>query len=265
VGKARYAARVAAITVAHPFEAFDRIRGRIELARASAADLDLYSPASDWEGELHTVLGASPGCPCLATFEEVWARAEATLTRTGVGRTITLHDADPALARAVWLGLTHLDARTVVETGVARGLTSRVILEYLAQADRGHLWSVDLPPAREGWSSSSRAAVPRELRDRWVYRRGSSRRALPAVVSAVGAVDLFIHDSLHTGPTVAFELGTVWPALRPGGLAVVDDIQASDAFARFRVAGDVHWSAVARHDEKKDSLVGLLLKGPLAP
>lgn len=262
--KGKYAARVAAITLAHPLEALDRIRGRIELARSPAADPELYAPAADWEGELHAALGAPRGCRCLVGFADVWARAEATLAGTGITRTIALHDADPALARAAWIALTHSAADTIVETGVARGLTSRVVLEHLDQAGQGGLWSVDLPPVREGWSASSRSAVPPELRGRWVYRRGSSRRVLAGVLSSLGPIDLFIHDSLHTGPTIAFELQTVWPALRLGGLAIVDDIELSDAWAAFSRRHDVQWSAAARHDEK-DGLVGLLLKGPRQP
>ena len=33
----------------------------------------------------------------------------------------------------------------VVETGVAHGVTSRIVLEALGQNDHGYLWSIDLP------------------------------------------------------------------------------------------------------------------------
>jgi len=33
----------------------------------------------------------------------------------------------------------------VIETGVARGMTSRVILEAMTVNNSGHLWRVDLP------------------------------------------------------------------------------------------------------------------------
>jgi hypothetical protein len=46
-------------------------------------------------------------------------------------------------------------------------------------------------------------------------------------------VDLFVHDSLHTARNMCFELDTVWPALTPGGIAVVDDVDHSLGFRRF--------------------------------
>ena len=35
---------------------------------------------------------------------------------------------------------------------------------------------------------------------------------------------MFVHDSLHTGRNMRFELRTVWPAMRRGDLALVDDV-----------------------------------------
>jgi hypothetical protein len=67
------------------------------------------------------------------------------------------------------------------------------------------------------------------------------------LVRRLQQVDLFIHDSLHTARNTCFELGTVWPALPPGAVAVVDDIDRSLGFSRFieRVAPGA-WFA-ARH------------------
>ena len=76
-------------------------------------------------------------------------------------------------------------------------------------------------------------AVPEDLRSRWTYVRGTSRRRLPGLVRKLQRVDLFIHDSLHTARNTCFELGTVWPALPPGGVAVVDDIDRNLGFSRF--------------------------------
>ena len=68
-------------------------------------------------------------------------------------------DGDRAQAEAIWCLVAHLRPATVVETGVAHGLTSRVILEGLHRNGNGHLWSVDLPAVirrcvtRSAWPS----------------------------------------------------------------------------------------------------------------
>ena len=51
--------------------------------------------------------------------------------------------------------------RKVIETGVARGVTSRIILEAMALIGSGHLWSVDLPhPLAPRASQRDSMAVP---------------------------------------------------------------------------------------------------------
>ena len=47
------------------------------------------------------------------------------------------------------------------------------------------------------------------------------------------AVDIFIHDSLHTGRNVRFELDRVWPRLAVNGVALVDDVEQNAAFGSF--------------------------------
>jgi SAM-dependent methyltransferase len=120
-----------------------------------------------------------------------------------------------------------------VETGVAHGLISRVILERLERNGGGRLWSVDLPSVDPALGHEIGIAVPAELRSRWTYVAGTSRRQLPGLVRRLQQVDLFVHDSLHTGRNTEFELDTVWPALPPGAVAVVDDIDHSLGFGRF--------------------------------
>ena len=49
---------------------------------------------------------------------------------------------------------------------------------------------------------------------------------------------MFVHDSLHTGRNIRFELRTVWPTLQRGDLALVDDVD-DRAFRDFvREVGD---------------------------
>jgi hypothetical protein len=68
------------------------------------------------------------------------------------------------------------------------------------------------------------AAVPAELRGRWTYVRGSSRRRLPELLASVGDVDVFVHDSLHTARNMQFEMDHIWTVLREDGVMIVDDV-----------------------------------------
>jgi hypothetical protein len=48
-----------------------------------------------------------------------------------------------------------------------------------------------------------------------------------------GAVDLFIHDSLHTSRNTHFEIECVWPVIPLGGIVLADDVEQNAAFGSF--------------------------------
>ena len=100
---------------------------------------------------------------------------EATLTakgiRPGPESYLFWNDGVPAFLQAIWSLIRRLNAVKVVETGVAHGVSSRIILE--AMRGRGRLWSIDLPPLGAG-------DAPRD-------RRGDRRPGGRALVSTVGS------------------------------------------------------------------------------
>lgn len=186
---------------------------------------------------LHAMLGCPWPCPERVAAEELWEEVVADLGRQGyaVGRYTygRYSDGDPALAAAVWCAVRHLHPERVVETGVARGVTSRFILEALERNGAGHLWSIDLPHLFEpGVHDETGAAVPSTCRARWTYVHGSSRRRLPALLRDIGPVNVFVHDSLHTARNMRFEMDEVWNILTPGGLMIVDDV-CNQSFREF--------------------------------
>jgi hypothetical protein len=201
-----------------------------------------YQVDEDAEKRLHELAGAPWPCPDAAVFWEQWsemteafARDDVSLGRGAFGG---WGDGEPGFVRAVWCLTRHLRSERVVETGVARGITSRFVLDALARNGSGHLWSVDLPPPGEPrLHAQIGAAVPDGLRDRWTYVRGSSRRRLPGLLAELGRIDLFVHDSRHSQRNVLFELNHAWGALGPGGVAVVDDVDLNCGFHAFR---DLH-------------------------
>ncbi len=197
-----------------------------------------YEVREEWGPPFHEMLGVAWPCPELESSRQVWDTVLDELSAKGlsVGRMTygeIYSDADCALASATWCAVRHLRPSNVVETGVARGVTSRMILEAMSKNGQGHLWSVDLPYLfGTGLQDQTAAAIPGGSHDRWTYIRGSSRRRLRPLISQVGHVEMFVHDSLHTVRNMRFEMETVWPALRTGGLMLIDDVDNS-AFRDF--------------------------------
>jgi predicted O-methyltransferase YrrM len=222
------------------------------------------SPLSDGERELHELLGLPWPCPEIREFEAIWAAMLGTLADRGLARGRGAFggwdDGDPRLCRLAWCSARHLRPGRVVETGVGRGLTTRILLEALERNGAGHLWSVDLPPLLDRQlAAETGAMVTPDLRQRWTLMHGSSRHVLPKLLDDLGSVGLFVHDSMHTTRNVTFELEHVWPALPPGAVALVDDVERNQAFARF-THGRPGVGAVVCAAEDRRALVGAVVK-----
>jgi hypothetical protein len=258
-----------------PRESIERVRGRID-TRTDKRELmalgrplgEHYAVVEDWAPVLHRAISAPWPCAESERFDQVWDATVSGLAAAGLPVGLASYrgwnDGDRAQAKAIWCLVAHLRPAAVIETGVAHGLTSRVILEGLHRNGSGHLWSVDLPAIDPALHHEIGIAVPADLRPRWTYLEGTSRRRLPELVRRLQQVDLFLHDSLHTARNTYFELDTVWAALPPGGAALADDIHRNLGFSRFieRVA-PAAWVA-ARH-VTGDGLWGTAVKGRPQP
>lgn len=152
--------------------------------------------------------------------------------------------ADSVLARCCYLACRLLQPAAVVETGVAYGVSAAFILRALEENGHGRLYSVDLPPLRRRYRQSWTVAADETSRSRWTLLRGSSRRVLPALLKELGAVDLFVHDSLHTRRNMSREFGTVWPRLREGGVLIADDVERNRAFSELQRRDPSLWLVV---------------------
>ena len=221
-----------------------------------------YRVEADWHRRLHEKLNLPWPCDSTAAFDELWPDIVRFVDSQGLslgrGTYGGWDDGDPALARAVWCLMTHLKPSKVVETGVARGVTSRVVLEALARAGAGHLWSVDLPAPDPTLRAQIGIAVPESLQDRWTYISGTSRQRLPTLLAAVGPIDLFIHDSSHTERNLRFELEHAWNAMERGAV-VADDVQQSAALDLFQRDSPAANVLVGSADDA-GALFGLALK-----
>jgi predicted O-methyltransferase YrrM len=139
---------------------------------------------------------------------------------------------------------------SVIETGVAAGVSTSFFAAALVENNRGRLFSVEFPPDAPSASAFADAdanrnplddgsfyswresgvgwAIPAELRqalgDRHRLILQDARTALPQLLAALPYVDVFFHDDLHTPDHMLWEYESVWPRLRPGGVLISDDV-----------------------------------------
>jgi predicted O-methyltransferase YrrM len=125
-----------------------------------------------------------------------------------------------------------LKPEIIVETGIANGISSSHLLLACHLNGKGHVYSIDidngqyLPPGKvTGW------IVPDHLRDRWTPLLGDAAEILPKLLSELGEIDIFIHDSLHSYEHMKFEITLSYPRIRAGGVLLVDDENFNSAFA----------------------------------
>ena len=162
------------------------------------------------------------------------------------------------LGRICYLACRLVKPEVVIETGVLYGITSAYILQALEQNGAGVLHSVDLPPARDGSDDLAGCLVPNELRRRWQFHRGASRRVLPHLLPSLPRVGLFVHDSLHTYRNMIWEFDAVTPYLTDHAVVVSDDVQTNAAFGKcFRTWP---WSTTVL-EPNKGTLVGVAVRG----
>ncbi|HTW41577.1 MAG TPA: class I SAM-dependent methyltransferase [Solirubrobacteraceae bacterium] len=257
-------AGAARLTLQEPGDGFDRAFGRVRrLLTGAGATGHEYLADPQWEQHLHERLGHPWPCEETREFDALWSQVAESFDQQGLAMGRSAYggwdDGDRGFARAAWCLVRHLPARCVVETGVARGITSRVILEALERGGDGRLCSIDLPALDTAVHTEIGAAVPSELRARWTYVNGTSRSKLPGLLAELGEIDLFVHDSSHTTRNVRFELERAWGALGRGA-ALADDIERNEAFGQFTRAHPGIPAFVAAADDGAAQF-GILLKG----
>jgi hypothetical protein len=248
--------------IANPLEVALYIPERISMRQERHA---AYEPDANWEVRLHRWLGAPWPCPEQTNLEVLWGDIASELEAQGLrfGRQTygKYSDAEISLSRAVWCSVLHQRPSVVVETGVARGVTSRIVLEAFNRNDCGHLWSIDLPHLFEKQLHAQiGAAVPGSYKRRWSYIEGSSRRRLPALLRSLPQVDIFIHDSLHTARNMRFEMEQTLNTLASGGIMIVDDISTHQAFANFAQDFPSLETVICPHSDRSGSFFGLVHK-----
>jgi hypothetical protein len=129
----------------------------------------------------------------------------------------------------------------IIETGVASGFSSCFILQALMDNKKGKLYSIDLPPDNLPAGKASGWVVPKYLKSRWTLHIGDSKDLLEPLLSDLGQIDCFFHDSLHTYEHMMWEFRTAWKYLQPRGLFLSHDVGANDAFFDFMNEKGITW------------------------
>ncbi len=254
----RTLALLLALLPSRPREVLDRAAGLADLALERLSNQPPAEETVGWEEALRSLEGV-PGRaveilaePALGEVEE---RTRSLLRRIRATDAFSQRwAADSLFARLCYLACRLVTPETVIETGVAYGVSSAFLLTALQQNGRGKLHSIDLPPLRREYERFWGVAVPEDLRQGWRLHRGTSRRVLPGLLRETGPVGLFVHDSLHTRRNMGREFDAVWPNLGPGGLLLADDVERNRAFADLRLKDPALWRVV--RDRERDPLHG---------
>ncbi|QLL24300.1 class I SAM-dependent methyltransferase [Actinobacteria bacterium IMCC26103] len=114
--------------------------------------------------------------------------------------------------------------KTVVETGVANGITTRVIMRALERTN-GTLHSFDiLESSRNVYTGKGN----------WKFHKLEPNRRiqhqLKKEANLIGPCDIWLHDSNHGQTWQSFEYSLAWNLLAPGGILLSDDVDASPAW-----------------------------------
>ncbi len=136
----------------------------------------------------------------------------------------------------------------MVETGGTPGKSTAFILRAMERNGAGQLYTIDLPPQttaggvlarRESWHQALPAGaasgwiVPDSLRPRHTALLGKSTDHLPLLLAKLETIGIFLHDSDHSYENMMWEFETAWPAIKPGGLLLSDDVLDNTSFFDF--------------------------------
>jgi predicted O-methyltransferase YrrM len=131
-------------------------------------------------------------------------------------------------ARFLYLLVRTTTPELVLETGVANGASTFLILSAMGENGRGRLVSVDV--ADEVAVLLSPREQDPEVWELRIIEPGGLHEVVDEVVDELGPIDVFLHDSDHSYENVVAEIGTAWPQVRPGGFVLADDGELSYGF-----------------------------------
>ncbi len=218
---------------------------------------EMHARAVEWCNEravetgraLFQITGSAPKASVSEKFPQVFAQAEAT------ARACPVRMGGPGDLDLIYQLAEFIQARRVIETGVAYGWSSLAILLSL-QPRAGLLVSTDLPYPGLDNNPYVGCVIPGDLKTNWKLLRAADRLAIPKALKLIGSIDMCHYDSDKSYGGRMWTYPRLWQALRPGGIFISDDIGDNLGFSDFAQSLDIE-PVVIRCDEK---FVGVLLK-----
>ncbi len=151
------------------------------------------------------------------------------------------YDCESGLASFLHAYILLLKPKVIIETGVANGITTNVIMSAL-EITGGELHSFDIDKKCENAYTGP---------GRWFFHHllKPYSNSLNKEVKEIQGVELWIHDSNHGYSWQRFEYALAYEKLLKRGLLVSDDIDASPAFG---IAAEKNWAkSVGIFDKRK--------------
>ena len=138
------------------------------------------------------------------------------------------YNSNPRTLELLKMLIKELRPKTVIETGVANGISTRQILSSFKEFHLGDskLYSFDF---------DYRVGTPDLLSDpQFNFVVIDSQKSFLDAMKEIKSVDLFYHDSDHSYYNQMLEYETAWKILNPkNGVLISDDINWSNAFLDF--------------------------------
>ncbi|HEU5102192.1 MAG TPA: class I SAM-dependent methyltransferase [Roseiflexaceae bacterium] len=240
---------------------------RWQLFHASTAKTE--QEAQSWAAEraistpeaIANITGQPNPVPVRLAFADLFAVADrlARAAEDKLNRTPPFVPAGAANVDLLYWLAEHVQARHIVETGVAYGWSSLAFLLSLKHRNNSLLISSDMPfPGKD--DDYVGCVVPEELRSHWQLIARPDREAVPKALEQLRSIDICHYDSdkSYRGRMWAYAL--LWKALRAGGCFISDDIGDNFAFRDFFDDLGVDYTIVHTMGRKKLKHVGIAIK-----
>jgi len=114
----------------------------------------------------------------------------------------------------------------VIETGIGNGFSTRVIQKALAET-KGELHSFDIRTEVRDFGLEKHNSFIH------ILDKKNANKELSSIISSLKPIDIWFHDANHTYRWQKFEYQLALASLKPSGLLISDDIDASEAWLRF--------------------------------
>lgn len=218
---------------------------RSPLAELRGIDLQVHSHAEDAVNGLAILNGwAPPSGDQLSAWRTDVEESLRSIGREDIARFGPEFDLGPEGATLLYFLIRWRLPRRVVETGVARGVSTRVMLNALDRAGSGSLTSFDVDGDAGG--------LVIEPPPNWSFRildEGKSLSELNEHLKQGEAISMFVHDSDHRTEHQRAEFSIAIRALEPGGLLCSDDVDAGPAF--FELLRQLELPGIVLMDDRK--------------